>query len=210
MSLFEPIAGVDLETYANLCALMGDTNHDEAKEIAVAVANGVSGEQWLAAKKGWTDRMMEDARTTGKLAAAFTPIYQAKQAELRGGAAPCDLETYTRIAAEVSFLKDAQGETIPHEVTLAKHGLNVTKWGEISGYWVPLVNDPANPDATRFRVLMQQESDRIFGIVRDAPAATPAQAPTSHAASPQLPAKEEEPTDLLSMIIKWIRGMLGL
>lgn len=207
--LFAPIADVSLEKYAELCALMADTNHDESKEIAVAEANGVSGAQWLEAKQGWTDRMMEDAKKTGKLAQAFMPIYQGKQSELRGGAEPMDLETYARIAAEVSFLKDESGATIPHEVTLARYNLNVTKWGEISGYWVPKVNTPGDPSATKFRELMQKESDRIFGIVRDAPAA-PSAAPAHGSAAAQVPAPAEEPTDFVSMMIKWIRGLLGL
>ncbi|HMV67447.1 MAG TPA: hypothetical protein PKA64_11400 [Myxococcota bacterium] len=211
--LFAPIADIGLEQYAELCALMADTNNDEAREVAVAEEHGVSGVRWLEAKRGWTDRMMDDARKTGKLAQAFMPVYQAKQAELRGGAEPCDLETYTRIAAELAFLKDEQGVQIAQEVTLARHGLNVTKWGEISGYWVPKVNTPTDPSATRFRELMQQESDRIFGIDRGAPKAAPTASPAASAAprpAPQVPAVAEEPTDFVSMILQWLRKLLGL
>ena len=218
MSLFEPIAGVNLEKYAELCASMADTNHDEAKEIAVAESLGVGGAAWLEAKKGWTDRMMDDAKKTGELARAFMPLYQAEQAKLRGGAEPMDLASYARIAAELAFLKGPDGGMVDQAGHLATHGLNLTKWGEISGYWVPKVNDPNDPSASTFRVMMQAESDKIFGIVRDAPSA-PA-APSASAApsspsvashAPQVPARqEEEPTDIVSMIIKWIRGLLGI
>ena len=44
MDLFEPISGITLERYAELCALMADTNNDESKEIAVAEENGVKGD----------------------------------------------------------------------------------------------------------------------------------------------------------------------
>jgi hypothetical protein len=215
MDLFEPIAGVNLEKYAELCAAMADTNHDEAKEIAVAETLGVAGPAWLEAKKGWTDRMMDDAKKTGKLAQAFMPLYQGEQAKLRGGAEPMDLETYARVAAELAFLKGPDGGMVNQEGHLATHGLTLTKWGEISGYWVPKVNDPADPSAGTFRVLMQAESDKIFGIKRDAaPAPSAPSAPASPSApshTPQVPARqEEEPTDFVSMLIKWIRGLLGI
>lgn len=63
--------------YAALCAKMAETNNDETKEMAVAEAEGVPGATWLAGKKGWSDRMMDDAKKPGTLAHAFMPLYQA-------------------------------------------------------------------------------------------------------------------------------------
>ena len=62
MSSFEPIAGVSLEKYARLCALMSKTQpHETDKHAAIASENGVNGESWEAAKSGWTAMMMNPA-----------------------------------------------------------------------------------------------------------------------------------------------------
>src|SRR5690606_38098689 len=54
------IAGVGLEQYAKLCALMANTQPEETdKHAEIAQANGVSKENWEEAKKGWTEMMMD-------------------------------------------------------------------------------------------------------------------------------------------------------
>jgi hypothetical protein len=61
-------------------------------------------------------------------------------------------------------------------LVLAEHGMAHPLWLECEGYWTPRVgadtilgqpNPKFDPEqAQRFRVLMQQESDRVLGIVR--------------------------------------------
>src|SRR4029450_11495061 len=99
---------IPLEKYADLCALMADTGGDEAKEIAIADAHGVSATDWKASKVGWTAKM-SDPSDMGKTALAFMPLYQAAQARARGGKEPCTLELYAKVHAEMSFKKDATG-----------------------------------------------------------------------------------------------------
>jgi hypothetical protein len=166
---------IAIEKYAELCALMADTGGDEAKEIAIAEAHGVSGADWKASKAGWTAKM-SDPKDMGKTALAFMPLFQAAQARARGGKAPCTLERYTKVHAEMAFRKDATGKQIDHKIVLAENGFTHAAWLECEGYWTPLVGAPTilgqpNPKfdpalAQRFAALMQAESDRLHGIKR--------------------------------------------
>jgi hypothetical protein len=166
---------IPLEQYADLCALMADTGGDESKENAVAASHGVSAADWKASKVGYTAKM-SDPSDMGKTAMAFMPLYQAAQAKARGGKEPCTLEFYTKVHAEMAFSKDAMGNQKNHHLVLAENGTHHQAWLECEGYWTPQVgadtilgqpNPKFNPElAGKFRVLMQQESDRIGGIKR--------------------------------------------
>lgn len=166
---------ISIEKYADLCALMADTAGDESKEFAIAGAHGVSQAEWKEAKTGYTAKMSDPA-DMGKTALAFMPLYQAAQARARGGKEPCTLEFYTKVHAEMAFKKDAAGNQMNHHLVLAENGTHHQAWLECEGYWTPKVGAPEilgapNPKfdpalAQKFRVLMQQESDRIHGIKR--------------------------------------------
>ncbi|MBI3071377.1 MAG: hypothetical protein HYY84_04535 [Deltaproteobacteria bacterium] len=166
---------IEIEKYAELCALMADTGGDEAKENAVAAAHGVSSADWKASKAGWTAKM-SDPTDMGKTALAFMPLYQAAQARARGGKAPCTLEFYAKVHAEMALKKDPMGNKINHHLVLAENGTHHQAWLECEGYWTPIVGADTilgqpNPkfvpeQAQKFRVLMQAESDRINGIKR--------------------------------------------
>jgi hypothetical protein len=166
---------IPIEQYADLCALMADTGGDVAKENAVAAQAGVSPEQWAASKAGWTAKM-SDPNDMGRTAMAFMPLYQAAQARARGGKAPCTLEFYAKVHAEMAFKKDATGNQMNHHLVLAENGTHHQAWLECEGYWTPIVGAPEilgqpNPkfdpvQAQQLRVLMQSESDRIHGIRR--------------------------------------------
>ena len=166
----EPIAGVPLEKYAELCALMGNTGGDVAQENAIAAEHGVSAEAWKEAKEGYTAKM-SDPSDMGKTAVAFMPLYQAAQEKMRGGGEPASLETYTRIHAEMAFRKDEEGNQIDYNRVLEENGFTHQSWLEVEGYWTPIVGAPDQPKwdpvlGQKFRELMQSESDKIFGIVR--------------------------------------------
>jgi hypothetical protein len=223
MDPFEPIQGVDLAKYAELCAAMMNTGDDVAAQVAIAADQGVSAEAWKAAQAGWTARF-SDASNQGKVAHAFYPLYQAAQSRNRGGGEPMPLAQYARIVAEYSFEKDAAGQQVDVNLVLARYGMTTTTWGEVTGYWTPKVNDPADPSAGEFRALVQAESDRILGIVRDAkpaaasPAAAPAPkpaaamsaAPAATAPPPDVapPPADKGPTGILDQIAAFINGLL--
>jgi hypothetical protein len=166
---------IPIEQYAELCALMADTAGDANKENAIAMQQGVSPELWAASKAGWTARM-SDPNDMGRTAMAFMPLYQAAQAKARGGREPCTLEFYTKVHAEMAFLKDPMGNKMNHHLVLAQNGTHHQAWLECEGYWTPIVGAPTilgqpNPkfdpaQSQRFAQLMQAESDRIHGIRR--------------------------------------------
>jgi hypothetical protein len=166
---------IAIEKYAELCALMADTGGDVAKEDAIAKANGVTGEDWAAAKKHYT-ALMSDPKDMGKTAMAFMPLYQAAQAKARGGKEPCTLEFYTKVHAEMALCKGPDGKQMNHHLVLANNKTHHQAWLECEGYWTPIVGAPTilgqpNPKfkpemKQKFAALLQQESDRINGIKR--------------------------------------------
>lgn len=163
---------VTLEKYAELCAMMADTGGNESLELKIAEGEGVSTEDWRTAKDYYT-RKMQDPSDMGKTALAFMPLFQAAQARLRGGAPPGSLELYTRIHAEMAYLKDPDdpSKKVDHMKVIADNDFTYSEWLEMEGYWTPRVASDTNPKfdlelATKFRELMQAEADRIMGIER--------------------------------------------
>jgi len=149
---------LSLEQYADLCVLMTDTDGDEMKEMAIAGDRGVAGPSWLEAKAYYTAKMM-DTNDMGRTAMAFTPLYQHAAERLRADAAPCSLELYTRVHAEMSYRTDGGR-------VLAEHGYTRQSWLSCQIYWSPRVASNIDPKfdiaaAMKFRELMQHELDRI-------------------------------------------------
>lgn len=171
----EPINGISIEKYAQLCALMADTGGDESKEIAIAAEQGVNADDWRAAKAGWLAKM-QDPADMGKTAMAFMLAMQAAQDALRGGKEPGPIEDYAKIHAHMAFRKDENGNKVDVMKILEEHGYSHPKWLEMENYWTPRTQyDATRPefaakyneqDALKFKTLLQQESDRIHGITR--------------------------------------------
>jgi len=135
MDPMEPIAGVSLEAYAELCALMKDTGTDTDHQAAIAAQHGHSREAWEAAQKGWTDRMSNPA-TAGTVAIAFMPLYQAALAK-SGPVKTATFEEYARMSAMVQM-------GVPFETMYAELGITGAEWSQISTAWVDtLTHDPA-------------------------------------------------------------------
>jgi len=135
MDPMEPIAGVSLEAYAELCALMKDTGTDTDQQAAIAAQHGHSSEAWEAAQKGWPDRMSNPA-TAGTVAIAFMPLYQAALAK-SGPVKTATFEEYARMSAMVQM-------GVPFETMYAELGITVAEWSQISTAWVDtLTHDPA-------------------------------------------------------------------
>lgn len=175
MSKFEPIAGVTLLQYAKLCASMSKTQPEETdKHAQIAAELGVSGENWEAAKSGWTAMMMNPQHAMA-IQQEFMPEYQRCLAEMSGGAEPCSLENYARIKAAMMFEKDAAGNKVNFELILARDHFKVTEWGTIESYWACIIGQDEHgrildkfdaAKAQRYRELVQEHSDRYNGIVR--------------------------------------------
>ncbi len=178
MSALEPINGVSLEQYAKLCALMANTNpEDTDKHAEIASENGVSNEDWEAAKTGWTARMQDPAHAM-EIQQVFMPTYQKALEEASGGKEPLSLEEYTKIKAAMVHEKDPETqEKIDFQKVLDRHQISITKWGEIESYWQCRVNKDEHgrlqegkfdeAAAMKFRELFQKHADEYAGIERE-------------------------------------------
>lgn len=162
----EPIQGVTLEKYADLLAKMSDCGEDNEACYKIAENDGVSRSDWDDVKSGWQAKMM-DPSDMGKTSMAFMPFYQAALDRKNSGQEPCTLEEFVRIHADMSFRKDTEDSSkkIPYEIVLKENGLTTNKWGEFNSYWTPLVST-AGETHDKYSALIQQNSDRILGIVR--------------------------------------------
>jgi hypothetical protein len=162
----ESISGVSLEKYAQLLVMMADCGEDADACAAIAESEGISRADWEASKAGWSAKM-QDPSDMGKTAMAFMPLYNAALETKNAGKEPCSLEEYARIHCDLGFRKDANDpeKQIDREIVFKENGINMTKWGEWNSYWTPKVSTPGELH-DKFSALVQQNSDRIFGIVR--------------------------------------------
>jgi hypothetical protein len=149
----EPIAGISLEAYAQLCALMKDTGTDTDRQTAIAAEHGHPREAWEAAQKGWTERMSNPA-TAGTVATAFMPLYQSALAAT-GPAKTATFEEYVRMSAMVQA-------GVPFETMYAEFGITGADWSQISTAWVDaLTHDQAL--ASRFGDAVDAELAKLQG-----------------------------------------------
>jgi hypothetical protein len=149
----EPIAGISLEAYADLCALMKDTGTDLDTQAAIAAQHGHTREAWEAAKDGWTARMSDPA-TAGAVATTFMPLYQAALART-GPAKTATFEEYARMSAMVQA-------GVPFETMYAEFGITGAEWSQISTEWVQrLTTDQAL--AARFGEAVAAERAKLQG-----------------------------------------------
>lgn len=173
------IAGVSLEQYAKLAALMVNTQPEETdKHAEIAAANGVANESWEEAKKGWTE-IMSNPEHAMAAQQVFMPTYQKALEEATGGAEPCSLEDYSRIKSAMVHEKDPDNpeQKIDFQKVLDREKFTVTQWGAVESYWNSRVNKDEHgrlqegkfdeAAATKFRELMQKHADEYAGITRD-------------------------------------------
>jgi hypothetical protein len=128
MGPLDPIAGISLEQYADLCAKMKDCGGDLEVCARIAGENGVDRATWQAAMDGW-NRRMSDPATAGQVALAYMPIYQAALART-GMAASASFEDYCGMSAMLNHPRYGLDAMYRH------YGIEVQAWGQISMYWV--------------------------------------------------------------------------
>lgn len=68
---YEPIAGVSLEQFAEVCKGIAAAGNDQSKGPEIAESKGISGDSWQQALDGWNARIAGD----GALAQKFNRIY---------------------------------------------------------------------------------------------------------------------------------------
>ncbi len=70
--LDEPIAGVDLRTFAEVCAGLADHGYDQSKAVEVAAARGIDAGDWQLAMDGWNDRIAQHPAVASRFNAIYT------------------------------------------------------------------------------------------------------------------------------------------
>jgi hypothetical protein len=140
MGALDPIAGISLERYAELCARMKDCGGDLEVCATIAEAEGVGRDTWQAAMDGWNARM-NDPATAGQVALAYMPLYQAALART-GTAATASFEDYAGMSVMVNHPRYGLDPMYAH------YGIDVHAWSQISTYWV---NELTTDEATRLR-----------------------------------------------------------
>ena len=128
MSALDPIAGISLERYAELCAMMKDCGGDLGVCAQIAEKNGVAAANWQAAMDGWNHRM-QDPSTAGQVAVAYMPLYQAALANT-GDVASTSFDNYVGMSAMVNSKRYGLDAMYAH------CGITVQDWSQISQYWV--------------------------------------------------------------------------
>lgn len=68
----EPIAGVDLTTYARIVKAIAPLNYDQSALPGIAATHGIDGASWQAADDGWNARIQGDPG----VARAFSDVYR--------------------------------------------------------------------------------------------------------------------------------------
>ena len=182
MDPFEPINGISLERYADLGAALDGKEKDKKAVAEILAAEGVSAEDYEAAKTGWTARM-QDMSLMGKVATAFMPMYQAALARRKGGAARVSYDDFVHVSALIKIYG--------YEAAVEAAGVSGSEWAEAAGHWTSTMSANMMQYAGHNTALGQEEA-RIRGgagprkitVTRDAAAAA-APAPNAQALQAQ-------------------------
>jgi hypothetical protein len=159
MNSLDPISGISLERYAELCAKMANCGGDLEVCAQIAQENGVDRTTWEAAMNGWNGRMY-DPNHAAKVALAYMPLYQAALSKYGGPRATATIDEYLEMLAMINT--DLKGEIkrpVPFEPMYEKFGIDAPKWSQISTDWVEkLGKDPQ---------LAKQFGDRFVARIKE-------------------------------------------
>jgi len=143
MGSLDPIAGITLERYAELCAKMANCGGDLEVCANIAAENGVDRSTWEAAMNGWNARMY-DPQHAAAVALAYMPLYQAALAKWGGPPATATIDEYLEMLAMINT--DLRGDIkrpVAFEPMYERFGIDAPKWSQISTAWVErLGKDP--------------------------------------------------------------------
>jgi hypothetical protein len=173
MDPFAPIQGISLERYAELGAALDGKDNDPKGTAEVLAAEGVSREDYEAAKQGWTARM-QDMSLMGRVATAFMPLYQAALARRKGGAARISYEDFVHVSALIKIYS--------FEGAMHASGMSMSDWTEAAGHWTSTMGANMMQYAGNSAHIQQEEAKirggaqpRKIQVTRDQSAAAMAQ-----------------------------------
>ncbi|RLB46739.1 MAG: hypothetical protein DRJ42_26975 [Deltaproteobacteria bacterium] len=142
--------GIDLDRYAQLAAVVGDTQ-DPNEQARLVGAEGVNAADWEAAKAGWTAKM-QDVSDMGQTATQYMALYNGYLAQRRGGQVTASFEDYVAMSAVVK----ARG----YEGMIAAYGISQADWMQIANHWNTTMG-AAPQQYGHFHGMVDQESQRI-------------------------------------------------
>lgn len=135
----QPVAGVTVERYAELCAIMARANGDLEECARIAADEGLDRATWQQAMEGWNARMSDPA-TAGAVAMAYMPVYQETLARVGGPPATATLDEYIEMSA---MINTDVGRPVDLDAMYARFGIDAPRWSQISTHWVGrLTSDP--------------------------------------------------------------------
>jgi len=70
--VFEPIAGVELATFAQISAGLAQYGYDQTKAVGLAAAQGIDSISWQAALDGWNQRIVANPIVAQRFNALYT------------------------------------------------------------------------------------------------------------------------------------------
>jgi hypothetical protein len=131
----EPIAGIDLATYAKISAELAEKREPRA---AVLRACGLTELVWLRVEQGWLVRIATAAmRGDPSLATELDRLYTAAQDSFGPTDPTRPLDHYATLVARMEAGEDPAD-------TLAADGLSLADWGRLQRAWTRrLANDAA-------------------------------------------------------------------
>ena len=151
MNALEPIAGISLERYAELCAKMTECGGDLEVCARIALENGVDRTTWESAMNGWNARMW-DPQTAGTVAMAYHPLYQEALKKFAAPPPEIPLEQYATMYATV--MKKSEPEMF------SEFSVSAVQWSQISTEWVGKLAADADL-RKKFTDMAQSEMERI-------------------------------------------------
>ncbi len=77
----DPINGITLEKYAELCAKMNDVIKNKDACARIAEREGIKRKDWEAAHKGWQEKI-QDINDMGITASHFMPLWRVATEKL--------------------------------------------------------------------------------------------------------------------------------
>jgi hypothetical protein len=138
-----PVAGIDLERFAELAVKMKDCGEDPGAWARIAEENGVDRATWEEAHRGWTARM-NDPATAGAIAVAYHPIYQAALTKWGGPPATATFEEYVEMSAMIRIdVEDPSPRPTDLPAMYARFSISPSDWSQISTHWTTELNRSA-------------------------------------------------------------------
>lgn len=176
MDLFAPIAQIPLERFAELSAELAEAEQDPAKTAEILLAQGVSTEDWNAARAGWTERIHDPVRGS-PVAVRYSTLFHAALDRRKGPPPDISFEDFAALWGE------ALATGLP--AMWQRQGITPFAWSRMSFRWISVIAQ----DPSRFMPFIAAAEQHARRLTQGA-----APPPVVHVAMPPEPAPAAAPT----------------